>query len=113
MHINELTPYTMLLSSVGACTAIVLHTYAQNHGVDLHEVVLQLQYERSFQDDQQDANSTGSFVEMIKETLMLRGDLNDQDRQKLFKVSQQCSIHKMLESGIEINSQLIDEGDEE
>lgn len=107
-HINELTPYTMLLSGVGACTSIVLHTYAQNHGVNLHEVVLQLKYERIFQEDHQNASSSGGFEEKIVESLMLRGDLSDQDRQKLFKVSQQCSIHKMLESGIEIKSQLID-----
>ncbi|HSM23659.1 MAG TPA: OsmC family protein, partial [Anaerolineaceae bacterium] len=112
LHINELSPYTMLLSAVGACTSIVLHTYAQNHGVALDEVELHLQYQRDFQNDQEDANPTGSFEEKIEERLMLRGDLNDQDRQKLFRVAQQCSIHKMLEAGIEINSQLVDKGDE-
>ena len=113
MHINELTPYTMLLSSVGSCTAIVLHTYAQNHGVNLQEVELHLQYERDFPDDKEDTNSSRSYEEKIEETLKFRGDLSDQDRQKLFRVAKQCSIHKMLESGIEINSQLIDQGDKE
>ena len=108
LHINELSPYTMLLSSVGACTSIVLHTYAQNHGVALDEVELHLQYQRDFQNDQEDANPTGSFEEKIEERLVLRGDLNDQDRQKLFRVAQQCSIHKMLEAGIEISSQLVE-----
>jgi putative redox protein len=111
MHINELTPYTMLLSSVGSCTAIVLHTYAQNHGVDLVEVEMHLRYERNFQDDKGDSKSSGSYEEKIEETLKLRGDLSDQDRQKLFRVAKQCSIHKMLESGIEIKSQLSDQGD--
>lgn len=112
MHINELTPYTMLLASVGACTSIVLHTYSQNHGVDLREVELRLRYQRDFLDDQDDANPTGSYEEKIEESLVLRGDLNDQDREKLYRVAQQCSIHKMLEAGVEISSQLVNQGDE-
>lgn len=113
IHIHKLSPYTMLLSSVGSCTSIVLHTYAQNHDVDLREVELHLQYRRDLQDDREDANSGGRYEEKIDEALILRGDLNDQDRQKLFRVAQQCSIHKMLEAGIEISSQLVDQGDEE
>lgn len=113
IHIHELTPYTMLLTSVGSCTSIVLHTYAQNHEVDLREVELHLKYWRDFQDERQDDTPTGNYQEKIVEDLIFRGDLNDQDRQKLYRVAKQCSINQMLEAGIEISSQLIDNGGEE
>jgi putative redox protein len=110
IHIHELTPYTMLLSSVGSCTSILLHTYAQNHEVDLREVELHLQYLRDFEDDRDDETPTGSYEEKIEEDMIFRGELNDQDRQKLYRVAKQCSIHQMLEAGIEISSQLIENG---
>ncbi len=50
-HIHSLTPYGMMLASLGSCTAILLQSFAQNHGIDLQEVALQLTYDRVFQDD--------------------------------------------------------------
>ncbi len=50
-HLHARTPYGMLLASLGACTTIVLHTYAQHHGVDLQEVQIDLAYDRVFVED--------------------------------------------------------------
>ena len=36
--IHELTPYGMMLASLAACTTVLLHSYARNHGVRLDEV---------------------------------------------------------------------------
>jgi putative redox protein len=105
-YIHALTPYTMLLASLGACTAIVLHTYAQNHDVNLQEVELHLHYERVFQDDCENCEEIERYEERITEELTLRGDLDESTRQKLFRIAHQCSVHKLMESGIEISSQL-------
>jgi putative transposase len=37
-HMHELTPYGLFLAGLAGCTSIVLHTYAQNHGLDLQVV---------------------------------------------------------------------------
>jgi putative redox protein len=109
VHIHELTPYTMLLASLGACTAIVINTYAQNHDVDLQEVELDLQYERVFQDDCENCEQIDRYEEQIEEELTLKGNLTEEERKKLFQISKQCSVHKLMEDGIEINSQMITE----
>jgi putative redox protein len=111
-HITELTPYTMLLASLGACTTIVLHTYAENHDVDLEEVESHLRYKRVFQHDCENCEEIDHYEEVIDQALTLSGDLTDEERQKLFHIAKQCSVHKMLEAGIEIRSRLIDGGDE-
>jgi uncharacterized OsmC-like protein len=113
VHIHELTPYTMLLASLGACTTIVLHTYAQHHDVDLEEVESRLRYKRVFQHDCENCEEIDRYEEQIDQELTLSGDLTDEERQKLFRISKQCSVHKMLEAGIEISSQLIDDGGQE
>jgi putative redox protein len=113
VHIHELTPYTLLLASLGACTTIVLHTYAQNHDVALQEVESRLRYERVFRHDCENCEAIERYEEQIDQELALRGDLTDEERKKLFHISKQCSVHKMLQAGIEIHSQLIDDGGEE
>ncbi len=51
LRVHELPPDTQLRGSLGACTAIVLNTCAQQHKLDLQKVELQLSYDRIFQDN--------------------------------------------------------------
>ena len=104
--VHLLTPYGMLLSGLGSCTAIVLHTYAQHHGVDLREVELHLTYDRVFADDCVDCEDIHEYREQIDEQILLVGDLTPQERKKLFSVSKHCPIHKMLIQGVEVRSHL-------
>lgn len=113
VHIHELTPYTLLLASLGACTTIVLNTYAQHHDVDLQEAESRLRYKRVFQHDCENCEQIERYEEQIDQELTLHGDLTGEESQKLFHIAKQCSVHKMLEAGIEIRSQLIENGGKE
>jgi len=110
-NINHLTPYGMLLSGLGSCTAIVLHTYAQHHGVDLRQVELRLTYDRTFAEDCENCETIHEYHEQIDEAIVLTGNLTPEERERLFRVSRHCPIHKMLAHGIEINSRLTEEHD--
>lgn len=110
-HLHALTPYGMMLASLGSCTTIVLHTYAQNHHIDLREVEILLEYERSFDDEAELHQGMQSFQERITEEIELLGDFSPEQRQKLFNISKQCSIHKMFEHGIKIYSDLSNGGE--
>jgi putative redox protein len=105
-RLNNVTPDGLFLSSLGCCTAVVLHTYAQNHGLQLQEVEIRLEYRRLFREDCQNCEDARPYEEQISEEIALRGNLTEQEREKLFRISHQCPIHKMLQSGIEIRSQL-------
>jgi putative redox protein len=108
VHIHELSPYGMLLASLGACTAIVLHSYAQHHEVDLREVELWLEYRRVFDEDCDNCELIERYEERIEEEIVLDGDLSPEDRTKLLRIAHQCPIYKMLGSGLEVHSQLAD-----
>ena len=105
-HIHALTPYGMFLAGLAGCTAIVLHTYAQNHGLDLQRVELRLGYDRVFQEDCQNCEGIDRYTEQVEEEILLSGNLNESEREKLFAISKQCPIHKMVESGVQIHSRL-------
>jgi putative redox protein len=105
-HVHQLTPYGMLMVSLGACTAIVLHTYAQHHDIDLDEVELRLTYDRIFAEDCAECEMIERYKEHIDEEISLVGDLTDHDRDRLYAVSRHCSIHKILSHGMEVDSYL-------
>lgn len=105
MQIHGLSPYGMLLASLGSCTTIVLHTYAQNHDVSLEEVEIVLEYERNFIEDCENCETIERYEEHIQEEIQFFGDLSEKDLRKLAQIADYCSIHKMLEAGVEIRSE--------
>lgn len=108
-HIHQLTPYGMLMTSLGSCTAIVLHTYAQYHDIDLVQVAIELEYERVFAEDCADCEEIDEYEEHIKQEVSVSGDLTDRDRHRLDAISRHCSIHKILTHGLEVDSHMAEE----
>jgi len=105
-QIHELTPHGLLLASLGGCTAILLHTYAQNHGLNLRQVELRLTYDEAFKENPEEIDR---YLEQIEEEIILPSELNESELNKLFMVARQCSIHRMIEEGIHINARLVDQ----
>lgn len=102
-NLYDLTPYTMLLTSLGTCTTILLHSYAENHNIPLEEAEVRLTYQEL---------ETGT--EGIVVFVGFGGDeLTETQRQRLFQVSEHCSIHKLLHDGMQIEWMPYVEEDEE
>jgi uncharacterized OsmC-like protein len=98
--IYELSPYGLLLVSLGACTAILLHSYAQNHGVKLQEVEMHMTYERVFAQDCKECEEKDKYAGNVGAEVGLVGQLLPEERNKLFLISRHCPVHKILQSGI-------------
>jgi uncharacterized OsmC-like protein len=106
--IHQLTPYGMLLSSLASCTALVMHTFAQNHDIKLKEVELHMSYQRVFREDCEDCDEGKEYTEDIDERILLNGDLSELEREKLLRVAHFCPIYQMMKEGITIKSSLIE-----
>ncbi len=104
MHLHELTPYGMLLASVASCTAIVVNSYARNHGIPLKGVTVDAAYDRVFADDCDDCDEDQQYEEIITETVDFEGDLDPKQLDRLHKVAKACSVRRLLESGIRVES---------
>ena len=98
--IHELSPYGLLLVGLGACTAILLHSYAQNHNVKLQEVEMRMTYGRVFATDCKECEETDKYTEGIDAEVGFVGELSPAERNKLFLISQHCPVHKILHNGI-------------
>ncbi len=103
MHIHELTPYGMLLASLGSCTALLLNSFAQSHDLHLHEVRLVLQYEPLSEQVQQ-----GHYAEQIRMEIQFGGHLTKQEEEKLLAISHSCPVEKMLVGGMVVVTEQVE-----
>ncbi len=70
---------------------------------------MRLTYDRVFDEDCENCEEIERYKEQIEEEILLVGELDEREREKLFLVSKQCPIHKIVEDGIEVHSSLVED----
>ena len=104
MHLHNLTPYGMLLASLGACTAIVVNSYAGHHDIPLRGVTVDASYDRVFTEDCEDCDINNKYEEIIRESIRFEGNLDEKQIERLHKVAGASSVRRMLENGIRVET---------
>jgi uncharacterized OsmC-like protein len=100
-------PYELLLSALGACTAITVRMYAQRQGWPLESIEVALQHERIHAEDCAECATREGFLDKITKLITLRGPLDTEQRQRLMDVSERCPVQKTLQHEVHIESRFI------
>ena len=106
IRVHELTPYGMMLAGVGACTSMVVMTYAENHEINLDQVEIHLDYDRVFKEDCDNCQGIDRYDEHIYESFDFIGDLSQETKEKLLKIASHCPIEKMMKQGVDFVSEM-------
>jgi len=85
-------PHELLLAALGSCTAMTLKVYAERKGWPLRDVQVTVNGE----------STPGGLV--ISRQLILTGDLDAEQRQRLAEIADKCPVHKTLVGDIAINT---------
>lgn len=92
---NELgpTPYDLLKSALGVCTAMTLRLYAERKQWDLQHVCVTVTHEK---DEKK--------VDHFSRHIILRGELDKEQEDKLIEIANKCPVHRTLENNAHIHT---------
>ena len=94
------SPYELLLAALGACTSMTLLMYARRKGWPLEQVQVQVQVElthdRVHARDCEECEGEDGRVEVIRRSIVLEGDLDAEQRERLAEIATRCPVHKTL-----------------
>lgn len=101
-------PYEYLLMGLGACTSMTIRMYAERKQFPLKRVLVRLHHRKTHVDDCADCETREGKVDEIMREIVLEGDLNDEQRQKLMEMADRCPVHRTLTSEIKVRTSLVD-----
>ena len=99
-------PYELLLSALGACTAMTVRLYASRKGWPLEGVEVVLRHERIYGQDCADCDTRNVRLERITKRLALHGPLEEVQRQRLAEIAERCPVQRTLTSTVRIEQEL-------
>ena len=87
-------PYELLLSSLGACTAMTIRMYADRKNIKLTSVSVNLSHAK------EEIEDTNKLTDIIIKNIQLEGDLSSSEVKKLLEIAEKCPVNKSLNAGI-------------
>ena len=89
-------PYDLLLGALGSCMTMTLLLYARRKDWPLERVEVDIQHDRVHAEDAARVEETGGMVERFQIDLVLHGDLDDGQIERLSDISTRCPMRKTL-----------------
>lgn len=102
------TPYDYLLAGLGACTSMTLRMYADRKKWPLDGIQVRLRHARIHAKDCESCESTEGMVDTIERELVLTGDLDQEQQNRLLEISEKCPVHRTLLNEKQIPTRIVD-----
>ncbi len=100
-------PYAMLLASLGACTSMTLRMYANRKKWPVENVTVTLSHSRDHGEDCEECDAEHPQIDVIKRTVKIEGDLDQEQRSRLLEIADRCPVHKTLHGKIDVRTTAI------
>ena len=102
-------PYSLLLSSLAACTIMTVQMYARRKGWQLEDVELSLSTRKVHAKDCEDCESDpNARVDIIDRKIKFFGDLKPDQIDRLADIASKCPVHRTLTSETIIRTEILE-----
>jgi len=99
-------PYDYLLMSLGSCTVITTKMYADRKKWPVEDLFVELRHFKDHAKDCEDCDDPKARIDKIEMELIVKGDLTDEQVEKLLEISKKCPVHRTLHGDMEIESSI-------
>lgn len=100
------SPYDLLLSGLGACTAMTLRMYAKHKDWPLLGARVRLRHGKVHARDCDEVESSTGRIDVIDRELELIGPLDEEQRTRLMEIADKCPVHRTLHAEVLVRSAL-------
>lgn len=100
------SPYQLLTSALGACTAMTMRMYADRKGWEVDEIKVHLNHEKKHSDDCSDCEKPTSKIDHFERIIEIDSQLDETQRQRLLEIANKCPVHRTLEGDVKIKTRL-------
>ena len=101
------SPYELLLWALGSCTAMTLMMYARRKGWDVADISVHLTHDRVHAKDSEEWEGETGRVEVIRREISIRGEISEEQRERLLQIAQRCPVHKTLTASPKVVDSII------
>ncbi|MBX9796580.1 bifunctional alpha/beta hydrolase/OsmC family protein [Sphingomonas sp.] len=102
------TPYDLLLSALGTCTAMTVKLVADREGIPLEQISVTLDHQRCHSADCAEPGEGRPKIEVLSRDITLTGALTEAQRARLLVIADKCPVHRTLESHPVIKTRLVE-----
>ncbi len=100
------TPYDLLLSSLGACTAMTLRMYADRKQWAVDEINVHLSYNKEYIEDCENPDNPKAIIDKIERSIQIDGSLDEKQEKRMLEIADKCPVHKTLHGDIRVETML-------
>jgi len=102
------SPYGLLGSALGTCTAITLRMYADRKQWPMDAVNVKIRHQRIHAADCADCESKSGKIDHFVRELEIIGKLDAEQRQRLLTIADKCPVYNTLGASSRIETRLLD-----
>ncbi|WP_340106220.1 OsmC family protein [Rhodohalobacter sp. 8-1] len=99
-------PYDYLLMSLGSCTAITLRMYIERKKWKVDDIYVELRHFKDHAEDCEDCDEESAKIDKIEEEIIVKGDLSDEQLDKLLEISHKCPVYKTLQGSVDAKASI-------